>query len=123
MLILLVVVVLSCLGMFTLVSINVIRRIKEIGVRKVLGGSISNIVFLINKDYMLLLIISSTLGVTFGYFMIDGLIASIFSNYKSMDVITFGVPAVMIITISLAIASLRTLKSALMNPVTSLRYE
>jgi ABC-type antimicrobial peptide transport system permease subunit len=116
-------IVLSCLGMFTLVSINVIRRIKEIGVRKVLGGSISNIVFLINKDYLLLLFISSTLGVIFGYYMIDSLIASIFSYYKTMDVITFSIPIVTIILVSLAIASFRTLKTALVNPVTSLRYE
>ena len=115
--------VLSSLGLFTMVSINLIRRIKEIGVRKVLGGSITHIVYLINKGYFLLLFISSALGVTAGYFMIDGLIASIFTYYKPMDVYTFTIPAVTLIVVSLVIASLRTLKSVFINPVNALRYE
>ncbi|MEP3387005.1 MAG: FtsX-like permease family protein [Reichenbachiella sp.] len=115
--------ILSSLGLFTLVSINLIKRIKEIGVRKVLGGELSHIVYLINKDYFLLLLISSCLGVTLGYFMIDGLIASIFTYYKNMDIITFATPIATIVFISLTIASLRTLKFAQVNPVTALRYE
>lgn len=115
--------VLSCLGLFTLVSINLIKRIKEIGVRKVLGSSIGRIVFLINKDYFLLLVISSSLGVTLGYYLIDAMIASIFTHYKAMDVITFAIPIVTIVLISLTIASLRTLKFAQVNPVKALRYE
>lgn len=115
--------VLSSLGLFTLVSINLIKRIKEIGVRKVLGGGLGHIVFLINKDYFLLLLISSMIGVTIGYYAIDGLIASIFTHYKPMDVITFGVPVLTIVMVSLTIASLRTLNFAQVNPVKALRYE
>ncbi|MEO9802759.1 MAG: FtsX-like permease family protein [Reichenbachiella sp.] len=115
--------VLSSLGLFTLVSINLIRRIKEIGVRKVLGSSLGNIIYLINKDYFLLLLISSCLGVTAGYFMIDAMIASIFTHYKAMDVITFGIPVITIVLVSLTIASLRTLNFAQVNPVDALRYE
>ncbi|MEO9474207.1 MAG: FtsX-like permease family protein [Cyclobacteriaceae bacterium] len=115
--------VLSCLGLFTMVSINLIRRIKEIGVRKVLGGGIGHIVFMINKQYFLLLFISSALGVTLGYYLIDSLISSIFNHYKPMDIVTFALPAFIIIAVSLTIASLRTLKSAHANPVQSLRYE
>lgn len=115
--------VLSSLGLFTLVSINLIKRIKEIGVRKVLGGNVGHIIYLINKDYLILLLISSTLGVTLGYFVIDSMIASIFTHYKAMDMFTFGIPAVIIIVISLTIASLKTLQSATINPVNALRYE
>lgn len=115
--------VLSSLGLFTLVSINLIKKTKEIGVRKVLGGSVSHIVYLISRGYFILLFISSVLGVTLGYYLIDGMIASIFDNYKPMDIFTFVIPAFTIIAISLAIAGLRTLKSASVNPVRSLRYE
>lgn len=115
--------VLSCLGLFTLVSINLMKRVKEIGVRKVLGSSIGRIVYLINKDYFLLLLISSSLGVTLGFYLIDALIAEIFTHYKSMDVITFATPILTIVLISLTIASLRTFKFAQVNPVTALRYE
>lgn len=116
-------IVMSCLGLFTLVSLKLIRRTKEIGVRKVLGGSVGHIVAIINKDFLLLLVISSTLGVTLGYLLIDGLIASIFTHYKDMNYVTFSLPAMIIIGLSLTIASLRTLKAALINPVDSLRYE
>ncbi|WP_422359967.1 FtsX-like permease family protein [Reichenbachiella sp.] len=115
--------ILSCLGLFTLVSINLMKRVKEIGVRKVLGSSIGRIVYLINKDYFLLLLISSSLGVTVGFYLIDALIAEIFTHYKSMDVITFATPILTIVLISLTIASLRTFKFAQVNPVTALRYE
>lgn len=115
--------ILSCLGLYTLVSINLIKRKKEIGVRKVLGGSLGHIVFLISRSYFVLLFISSLLGVTLGYYLIDGLIGSIFNNYKPMDIFTFGIPALTIILVSLTIAGLRTLRSASINPVYSLRYE
>lgn len=115
--------VLSSLGLYTLVSINLIKRIKEIGVRKVLGGGLGHIVYLINKEYFLLLLISSSLGVTLGYYLIDSMIASIFRYYKPMDVYTFAIPALTIIVVSLTIASLKTLKSAQANPVESLRFE
>lgn len=115
--------VLSCLGLYTLVSIHLIKKTKEIGVRKVLGGSLSHIVYLISRGYFWLLLISSVVGVTMGYYLIDGLIASIFNNYKPMDVFTFVIPALSIIVVSLSIAGLRTLKSATANPVNSLRYE
>ena len=115
--------ILSCLGLFTMVSINLIKRMKEIGVRKVLGGTIRHIIFLINSKYVILLMISSTLGITLGYLLIDGMIASIFAYYKPMNVFTFMIPMVTILAVSLAISSLRTLKSALANPVKSLRYE
>lgn len=115
--------ILSCLGLFTLVSINLIRKTKEIGVRKVLGGEVSHIVYLISKGYFFLLFISSALGVTAGYYLINALISDIFNNHKDMDFFTFAIPMVTIVLVSLAIASLRTLKAAVVNPVQSLRYE
>lgn len=115
--------ILSGLGLYTLVSIHLIKKTKEIGVRRALGGSIVHIVYLIGRGYIVLLLVSSILGVALGYYLIDALIASIFDNYKAMDVFTFMIPAVLIVMVSLIIACLRTLKSALANPVESLRYE
>jgi putative ABC transport system permease protein len=115
--------VLSCLGLFTMVSINLVKRTKEIGVRKVLGGSMGHLVFLITRSYFILLFISSVIGITAGYYLIDGLIASIFNNYKSFDLLTFLLPFTSILAISLLIAGLRTFQSANANPVNSLRYE
>ncbi|MFT5569964.1 MAG: putative ABC transport system permease protein [Cyclobacteriaceae bacterium] len=115
--------VLSSLGLFTLVSINLVKRTKEIGVRKVLGGSVKHIVLLVGSNYLILLTISSAIGVVAGYYLIDALISSIFTNYKEMDWITVTVPFLSITLISLAITAFRTIQSAIMNPVNSLRNE
>lgn len=113
----------SCLGLFSMVSINLIKRKKEIGVRKVLGGSVNHIVYLVSRAYFWMLLISSIIGVVAGYFLIDGLIASIFNNYKEMDFFTFAIPMLLILGVSLTIAALKTMRAASSNPVNSLRYE
>lgn len=114
---------LSALGLYTLVSINLIKRTKEIGIRMALGGSLQHIVSLIGRGYLVLLVISSALGLTAGYYMINGLISSIFRNYKELDYVTFLIPALVVIVISLIITGMRTVKAATMNPTRSLRYE
>lgn len=116
-------VVLSAVGLFTMVSLSVIKRVKEIGVRKVLGGSLPHIVELVNRQFLILLLVSSIAGVLGGYLLIDMLIASIFIYYKNADLVTFGVPAGFIILISLIISSARIYKAAVQNPIDSLRYE
>jgi ABC-type antimicrobial peptide transport system permease subunit len=116
-------VILSGIGLYTLVSLNLIRRVKEIGVRKVLGGSIQHIIQLINKDYVLLLVLSSISGVIAGYFVIDLLIATIFANYKAIDGVTIGIPIFLILFVSLSISTVRIFSAAIRNPIESLRYE
>lgn len=115
--------ILSSLGLFTMVSINLVKRTKEIGVRKVLGGSTSHLMIIVGRNYLFLLLISSLLGLLAGYYLIDALIAMVFDNYKELNALTFLIPFLVIIGISLLITSLRTLKSAVANPVNSLRYE
>ena len=116
-------VVLSGIGLFTLVSLNIIRRIKEIGVRKVLGAPVLHIIQLMNKPFAMMIIIGGTAGLALGYFMVDGLIAAIFKNHKALDVITFAIPLATIIIISMMTSTLRILGAARRNPVESLRYE
>lgn len=114
---------LSCIGLYTLVSLNIIKRIKEIGVRKVLGASIKQLVVLINLQFFWLLIIAAVLGSVASYFAIDLLMASIFSEYKAMSVATALFPMLFLLLVALGIASGRIFKSAVQNPVKSLRYE
>lgn len=116
-------IILSGIGLFTLVSLNVIKRIKEIGIRKVLGGSIGHIIGLVNKEFLMILIIASFLGALAGYYIIDMLIASIFAHYKTLDALTFMSPIVLVMVSSLLISSTRILNTARKNPVESLRYE
>ncbi|MFY0628413.1 MAG: ABC transporter permease [Reichenbachiella sp.] len=115
--------VLSAIGLFTLVSLSVQKRTKEIGIRKVLGASIFTIINLLNRNFLFMLIAASVLGTAAAYFAIDGLIASIFSYYKEIDVPTMLVPIVVIFIISLIVSASRIFQSAKRNPVESLRYE
>lgn len=115
--------VLSSIGLYTLVSLNVIKRIKEIGVRKVLGASVQQIVVMINHQFFWLLLIFSTIGALGSYFLIDLLMASIFSVYQAASYFAVLVPLIGLLFVAVFIASIRIANSAVKNPVQSLRSE
>lgn len=115
--------ILSTIGLYTLVSLNIIKRIKEIGVRKVLGASIKQIIVLLNADFFWLIVVSATLGAVISYFAMDLLMGSIFEIYQPSTVITMTLPFVVLVVIAVSIATARILGTALRNPVESLRYE
>ncbi|MBV9987287.1 MAG: ABC transporter permease [Chitinophagaceae bacterium] len=112
----------SCLGLYGLISFMAAQRNKEMGIRKVLGASVSNIVFLLSKEFTLLILIAFVIATPIAwYFMHQWL-----ENY------TFRIPLgisifAMTIGASIVIAWLtvgyRALKAALANPVNSLRTE
>ena len=112
------------LGLYTLASLNIIiRRIKEIGVRKVLGATIQQIIVLLNAEFFWLILISATLGAVASYFALDLLMGSIFEIYQPSSVMTLVVPLTLLLIITLSIASARISGTALKNLVESLRYE
>ena len=115
--------ILSSIGLFTLVSLNVIKRVKEIGIRKVLGARIVSIVNLMNRPFVIVLSIAAILGTVCAYLTVDLLLGMIFHYYRPMDVISIVVPLVVMFAISLATSSGRVFKAATDNPVKSLRYE
>ncbi|MEO9869805.1 ABC transporter permease [Ekhidna sp.] len=115
--------VLSSIGLYTLVSLNIIKRVKEIGVRKVLGASIGQILVLMNKQFFWLLFIFAIIGSALSYLAIDALMASIFSVYQAISLFTVVAPFILLMVIAVVIASGRILRTATRNPVDSLRYE
>ncbi len=115
--------VLSSIGLYTLVSLNVIKRVKEIGVRKVLGASINNIIVLVNRQFFWLLLIAAIAGSALSYFAIDSLMASIFTIYQAVSPFTVLAPFFALLFIALFTASTRIFRTAIQNPVKSLRYE
>ncbi len=114
---------LSSIGLYTLVSLNIIKRVKEIGVRKVLGSSINQILVLMNKQFFWLLLIFATLGAGLSYLAIDALMASIFTVYKAISLVTVLAPFLSLMTLAVLIASFRIFRTAVKNPIESLRYE
>lgn len=115
--------ILSAIGLFSLVSLDIIKRMKEIGVRKVLGASLSHIVGIINKRYVVILTISCIIGSGLGYFMAESLMASIWAYYMPIGVLAF----IFAIAIMLSMAALtvggKVVKAAMANPATTLRDE
>lgn len=115
--------VLSVTGLFTLVSLNIIKRMKEIGVRKVLGASVANITRIINTEFMIILVISSLLGTALSYVAVDKLMSGIWKYYQPATTFTFCVSVFLMFAISAVAVAYKVYAAASMNPVKTLRDE
>jgi putative ABC transport system permease protein len=114
---------LSATGLFTLVSLNIIRKMKEIGVRKVLGATVGNIAAVVNRKFFIILLISSVFGSVAGAFLTDTLMGSIWEFYKSSDTLTFVLSVVVLFAISAVTIGYKIYTTSKINPVTTLRSE
>lgn len=116
-------ILLSATGLYTLVSLNILKKMKEIGVRKVLGASNANIAKVINLEFIIILSIAGIIGGTLGYFGTDIIMDSIWEYYKKVDVVSFSISiAIMFLIAGLAV-SFKTIATTLLNPVSTLRDE
>lgn len=112
----------SCLGLFGLTSYAVLQRRKEIGIRKVLGASVSSVVLLISKRFIYLTLVAIALAIPVAYYATNSWLDS-YSFATGIKAYVFIVPMVMLLAITLLTTGLLSLKSATDNPVDSLRYE
>jgi ABC-type antimicrobial peptide transport system permease subunit len=112
----------SCLGLYGLISFMAVQKTKEIGIRKVLGASIGNIVFLMSKEFLILIAIAFAIASPIAYYYMNDWL----QNFKESIPLGAGAFAVAI-SISIAIAWLtigyRAAKAAMVNPIKSLRSE
>jgi ABC-type antimicrobial peptide transport system permease subunit len=116
-------VILSAIGLFSLVSLNIIKRMKEICIRKVLGASIANIARNLSREFLIILSIASILGSVAGYYMSKMLMASIWTYYVPIDVTAFIISIVILFFVSALTIGGKVFRSASMNPVNTLRDE
>jgi putative ABC transport system permease protein len=112
----------ACLGLFGLSSLTAIQRTKEIGVRKVLGASVSSILALVSKDYIILMIFAIVFAIPVAWWIMAGWLEG-FASRIPLSWWIFVIPALVVIAIALLTVSIHTLKAARTNPVKSLRYE
>jgi putative ABC transport system permease protein len=112
----------SCLGLFGLAAYMAEQRGKEIGIRKVLGATVSQVWFLLSKDFVVLVLISCLIASPVAlYFLKDWLRKYDYRISIGPDV--FIIAAVMAIVITLITISFQAIKAAVVNPVKSLRTE
>ena len=112
----------SCLGLFGLASFVAEQRVKEIGIRKVLGASVSNIWKLLSKEFVILVLISCALAIPAAYYyMTNWLQKYDYRTSVTWEVCTIAALGALIIT-ALTV-SFQAIKAAIMNPVKSLRSE
>ena len=112
----------SCLGLFGLATFTAESRTKEIGVRKVLGSSASEIVFLLSSDFAKWVLLGNLLAWPIAWFGMNKWLQS-FAYKTNIDFWIFPIAAAVTLMIAYITISFRTIKAALANPVESLKYE
>jgi len=112
----------SCLGLFGLALFTAEQRTKEIGVRKVLGASVSGIVFMLSKDFLKLVLIANLIALPLGWYFMSGWLSD-YADRTELSWWIFAAAFVSTIIIATFTLSFHAIRTAIANPVTSLRTE
>jgi len=118
----LVAVLIAALGLFALTTLSVQQRVKEIGIRKVLGASVTNIAGMLSKDFLKLILIAAVLAFPVAWWAMNKWLQN-YSYRVEMGPWVFVFAIVLVLTIALFTVSLQAIKAAVANPVKSLRTE
>jgi putative ABC transport system permease protein len=114
---------LSLIGIYNLISLDTIRRTKEIGIRKIQGASIPVIMYLISKKFLIILLISSALGSVGGYYLSTVLMDSIWDYFVKIGPGILLSASLIMFAATLFTISFKVIRAATRNPADSLRYE
>lgn len=112
----------AVLGLFALSSFAAGKRTKEIGIRKVLGSSLGDILFLLNKDFLRLILMANLLAWPISWILMNNWLKN-FPYHVDLSWSTFVFSGLLTILVTLITVSSQTLKASLANPSDSLRYE
>jgi len=115
-------ILIACLGLFGLVTFTVESRIKEIGVRKVLGASVTNIVSLLSKEFMMLVLVAFVIAAPVAWFLMNRWLEN-FAYRIQVGWVAFAMGGTMALFVAVMTVSLQALKAANANPVKSLKTE
>ena len=115
-------IIIACLGLFGLVTYAAEQRIKEIGIRKVLGASVTGIVQLLSKDFMRLVLIAFVIAAPLAWYFMNKWLED-FSYRVYINWWVFLLAGSIALLFALVTISLQAIKAALANPVKNLRTE
>lgn len=112
----------ACIGLFGLASYTAIKRTKEVGVRKVLGSSVSNIVLLLSKDLLKPVLLGALIAIPVGYYAMNKWLQG-FAYRIDFQWWMFAIAIMTAVVIALITVGTQAVKAAVSNPVKSLRTE
>jgi len=112
----------ACMGLFGLATLTVVRRTREIGIRKVLGASVGSVVRLLSKEFLVLVIIAALIAFPLGWWAMNKWLED-FAYRIHIAWWVFPVAGITALLIALLTVSFQAIRAALANPVKSLRTE
>lgn len=115
-------VIIACLGLFGLAAFMIRQRVKEIGIRKVLGASPQTITLMLSKEFLLLVAIAALIAFPITWYAMDKWLQS-FAYRINIQWWVFALAAIIAVVIAFVTISFQAIKAALANPVKSLRSE
>lgn len=115
-------ILLACLGLFALTAFTMVQRTKEIGIRKVLGATLADILALVSKDFLLLVLLALLIAAPLAFFTTSKWLES-FSYKVTLHWWVFAAAGLTTVLIAFVTISLQVIKTALANPVKNLRTE
>lgn len=115
-------ILIACLGLFGLATYAAEQRIREIGIRKVLGASVSGIVTMLSKDFVKLVVIASVLAIPVSWWLMNSWLSD-FAYRTKIYWWIFVIAGALALLVALFTVGLKALKAAIANPVKSLRTE
>jgi putative ABC transport system permease protein len=115
-------ILIACMGLFGLSVYSAELRVKEIGVRKVLGATIPNIILLLSKEFTKWVIVSCVIALPLAYYAMSQWLEN-FACRTSIGAGIFILSSLIAALIAIITVSYQSIKAALSNPVDSLRYE
>jgi len=115
-------ILIACLGLFGLATFNAMQRVKEIGIRKVLGASVPSILSLLSKEIVFLIVVANVIAWPIAWYFMRQWLGT-FAYHIDMDFISYLLAGLAAVFIALITVSSQTLKAAMSNPANTLRYE
>ena len=112
----------SCLGLYGLVSFMAVQRTKEIGIRKVLGGTITHILWIFSREFFILLVVAFLISVPAGWWLMNNWLQD-FEFRVRISPWIFVVSVLISVIVAALTVGYRSIRAAIMNPVKSLRSE
>jgi putative ABC transport system permease protein len=115
-------IIIACLGLYGLTAYSASQKIKEIGVRKVLGATINNLAIMLSRDYLKLILLAFIIAVPVGWYILNNWLTD-FAYRTNISWWMFGGAGLLVLAVAMVTVSFQVIKAAIANPVKSLRAE